>query len=217
MLHPEIIPTILTSDEADYHEKLHRIEDLVTRVQIDVMDGVFVPNTTVGASTIEAFATSLTRDVHLMVESPLSHLSEYSRLGVDYLIFHAEAVEDYAELQKVVEEIRNLGNRAGLALNLETPVSYLEKVIAGVDLVQLMSVSPGFSQQEFQPEVLPKILAVRQRYPQLPIAVDGGVDLETIGKVKEAGANLFVIGSHLFQAESVKGYLESLREKLDLR
>lgn len=211
MLHAEIVPTILAHDDDEYHTKLTLVENLVTRVQIDIMDGEFVKNTTIGAPTIEGYASELWRDIHLMVAEPLAHLGEYSRLGVDHLIFHVEAVRDVSEIRATAAQIKTLGNRVGLAFNLETPLSLLEGVAAEIDLVQLMAVGAGFGAQNFQSEALARTLSVRERYPEMPIAVDGGVTLENIGEVQAAGATMLVVGSHLFNSQNVGKYLESLR------
>lgn len=212
MLHPEIVPTIFSQSDEDYHDKLHLVEDLVTRIQVDVADGVFVPSTTVGAPTIEGQASSAAIDVHLMVAEPLAHVGEYSRVGADHLIFHVEACPQRENLEAVIEEIKTLGCRVGLALNLETPLSVLDNVSAGLDLVQLMSVEPGYSGQIFEDEVLPRVLSVRERLPQIPLAVDGGVSPKNIQPLVEAGATMLVIGAHLFDSSNVREYLARLRE-----
>lgn len=214
MLHAEIVPTILAHDDDEYHTKLTLVENLVTRVQIDIMDGEFVKNVTIGAPTIEGYGTELLRDIHLMVSEPLAHVGEYSRLGVDHLIFHAEAVDGVSGIMTTAQEIKTLANRVGLAFNLETPLSLLQAVAAEIDLVQLMAVTTGFGAQNFQDEALPRILSVRERYPEMPIAVDGGLTLENIAEVKAAGATMLVVGSHLFASPNVHQYLESLRSKI---
>lgn len=210
MLIPELIPAIIARSEAEYERKLRAVENFVVRVQIDIMDGQFVTGTTIGASTVEKFGTVVSRDIHLLVKDPIAHIGEFSRIGVDHIIFHAEV----EEMEKVIEEIKSLGNRTGIALNIETPVSILDQVIEGVDLVQLMSSEPGFSGQKFNPLVLPKILALREKYPALPIAAAGGVSEKNARSLIDAGVSELVMGYHLFEAADVKGYIESLEEVL---
>lgn len=209
MLTPEFIPAILAAEEADYEKKLRQVENLVVRVQIDIMDGVFVDNVTVGAATVGKFGTVVSRDIHLMVNDPIAHVGEFSRIGVDRLIFHAEVCED---MEMVIEEIKSLGNRVGVALNLETPVALIDRIVASVDLVQLMAIEPGFSGQRFDSHVLPKILSLREKYPNLCLSVDGGVSLENARSLVEAGATELVAASHLFEAPDIKEYIGKMEE-----
>lgn len=216
MLHDEIVPSILAKDDDEFHTKLTQIENLVTRAQIDIADGEFVPLATVGAPTIAGYATELLLDVHLMVADPLAHVLEYSRLGVDQVIFPFESIVDLPKLKETLAEIKTLGHGVGLSFELPTPISSLEEVIDDLDLVQLMAVTSGGGEQEFDERVLSRLASVRERYPEIPLAVKGGLSVENIGQAREAGANVFVIGSSLFEAESVHEYLERLREKIRL-
>ncbi len=209
MIIPEVVPAILTAEEEDYEKKLRQVENLAARVQIDIMDGVFVDNVTIGAATVEKFGTVVSRDIHLMVNDPIAHVGEFSRIGVDRLIFHAEVCEN---IEVVIEEIKSLGNRVGVALNLETPVSVIDRIVASVDLVQLMAIEPGFSGQRFNPQVLPKILSLREKYPNLSIAVDGGVSLDNAQLLVGSGATELVVTSHLFEAPDIKEYISQMEE-----
>lgn len=210
MLIPELVPAIIASREDEYERKLRAVENFVVRIQIDIMDGQFVEDVTIGASTVEKFGTTVSRDIHLMVKDPIAHIGEFSRIGVDQIIFHAET----GEMEKVIEEIKSLGHRTGVALNIETPVSILDRVIEGLDSVQLMAAEPGFSGQKFNPLVLPKILSLRERYPALPIAVCGGVSQENAGSLVDAGASVLLVGHHLFASSDIKTYIENLNKTI---
>lgn len=207
MLVPEIVPTILAATEEDYEKKLRLVENLVVRVQVDVIDGEFAPGTTIGAATVEKFGTAVSRDIHLMVADPIAHIGEFSRIGVDHIIFHAEVCEN---LERVIEEIKSLGNRVGIALNVETPVAVIDRVIEAVDLVQLLAVEPGFVDQRFNPLVLPKILSLREKYPSLVISVDGGVLPDNAKELVDAGATQLILATPLFAAANIGDYLQEI-------
>jgi ribulose-phosphate 3-epimerase len=208
MVVPEIIPAIMAATDEEYGRKLKAVESLVVRAQVVIADGDFVKATTIGASTVENFGSEISLDVHLMVKDPIAHIGEFSRIGIDRIIFHAEASP---EMETVIEEIKSLGHRVGVALSLETPVSLIEKVIEGVDLVQLMAVEVGISGGKFNPAVLPKALSLRERYPDLQIAVAGGISTDNAKLVVDAGANELVIGDHLFGSSDIKSYVGELQ------
>lgn len=206
-----IVPAILSQTEEDFRRKMALMEDTAEVVHIDIMDGEFVPNKTIGAVAIEKFPTTLLCDVHLMVADPLSHLSEYSRLGVNTLIFHAEACHNNREeIAVVIEEIRSFGIRVGLALNLETSLTTAETFVPPLDLIQLMAVTPGFGGQNFSSQVLPRVVSLRKNYPNLPIAVDGGVNEGNIKSLIDSGATELAVGSSLFLAGDAKAYFKRL-------
>lgn len=208
MVIPEIIPAIMAASDEEYARKLKAVESLVVRAQIVIADGDFVKATTIGASTVENFGSEISLDVHLMVKDPIAHIGEFSRVGIDRIIFHAEASR---EMETVIEEIKSLGHRVGVALSLETPVSLIEKVIEGVDLVQLMAVEVGLSGGKFNSTVLPKVLSLRERYPSLSIAVAGGISTDNAKLVVDSGANELVIGDHLFGSADIKSYVGELQ------
>lgn len=207
MVVPEIIPAIMAATDEEYARKLKAVERIVVRAQIVIADGDFVKAETVGASTVENFGSEISLDVHLMVKDPIAHIGEFSRIGIDRIIFHAEASR---EMETVIEEIKSLGHRVGVALSLETPVSLIEKVIEAIDLVQLMAVEVGISGGKFNPAVLPKVLSLRERYPDLQIAIAGGISIANAKLVVDAGANELVIGDHLFGSSDTKSYVEEL-------
>jgi len=170
-------------------------------IHVDVMDGHFVPNITIGPLVVGAVrrVTQLPLDVHLMIEDPDRYLEAFARAGSTYLTVHPEACY---HVHRTIQAIKDLGVKAGVSLNPATPLSALEWVLADVDLVLVMSVNPGFGGQTFISSAIPKIRnlksMVRSKNPDVVIAVDGGVNQETIRSVSEAGADAFVAGSAIF-------------------
>ena len=187
-------------------------------IHVDVMDGRFVPNVTFGPPMVKALRprTSLPLDVHLMVVEPERLIPQFAVAGADLLTVHVEAC---THLHRVVHQIKELGVRAGVALNPGTPVSAVEEVLADVDLVLVMSVNPGFPAQAFIPSALPKLRKIRhlldQGGLQAELEVDGGINEETAHLVVEAGARLLVAGSAVFNdRESVQQAIQRLRNSL---
>jgi ribulose-phosphate 3-epimerase len=173
----------------------------VDRVQIDVMDGRFVPNITFGAVAVECLRpiTRLTLEVHLMVTPPEDFIEQFARAGADTLIVHQESTP---HLHRVVQHIHSLGKKAGVALNPGTPASLLSEILDSLQLVLVMTVNPGFGGQDFIPETLGKIRQVRgeigKRGLKCEVEVDGGINLETAPLVVEAGADVLVAGSTVY-------------------
>jgi ribulose-phosphate 3-epimerase len=166
----------------------------------DVMDGHFVPNLSYGAMVIERVrpATSLIFDVHLMIAEPARYLDEYLKAGADAITIHLEAVPDP---RPVLQRIRQADRVAGLAINPETPADRLRPFLDDCDLILVMTVRPGFGGQSFMPEVLPKLTALREAAGSRLLSVDGGIGTETIADAAAAGADLFVVGSAIFDAD----------------
>jgi ribulose-phosphate 3-epimerase len=198
----KISPSILSADFARLGEEVRAVEKAgADYIHVDVMDGHFVPNLTIGPSVVKAVrrCTALPLDVHLMVERPDDFLSEFARAGADILTVHVEAV---VHLHRTLTEIRKLGMRAGVSLNPSTPVCLLEPALDYADLILVMSVNPGFGGQELIPEVLPKIKGLRRLLKQkgrpAELEVDGGIKVDNIGVVAGAGADVFVSGSGIF-------------------
>jgi ribulose-phosphate 3-epimerase len=208
-----IAPSILSADFSKLGEEVKAVESVgADWIHVDVMDGHFVPNITIGPLVVEAArrVTTLPLDVHLMIEDPDQYLEAFARAGSTYLTVHPEAC---CHLHRTLQAIKDLGVKAGVALNPATPLSALEWVLEDVDLVLVMSVNPGFGGQTFISNAIPKIRdlksMVRPKNPDVLIAVDGGVNQETIRSVSEAGADAFVAGSAIFGSSD---YGETIRK-----
>ncbi len=198
-----LAPSILAADFARLGEELAAVAAYgADWIHVDVMDGHFVPNLTLGPVVVEACrrATTLPLDVHLMIAPPEPLLEAFVRAGADRLTVHVEATP---HIHRALQRIRDLGCRPGVALNPGTPVAAIEPVLPLVDLVLVMSVNPGFGGQRFLPEVLPKVRQVRALLdrvrPQALVEIDGGINAETLPLAREAGAQVFVAGSAVFK------------------
>lgn len=209
-----LAPSLLSADFARLAEEIARVEPEADWLHLDVMDGHFVPNITFGPDLVRAVrsVTRLPLDVHLMIEEPDRHLEAFARAGADILTVHVEACP---HLQRTLQHIRDLGCRAGVALNPHTPLDNIRYVLDDVDLVLLMTVNPGFGGQKFLPAVLPKVrrLAAWMRLTgrRIHIEVDGGINTETAPLAVEAGANVLVAGSAVFGAPDPRAVLRALR------
>lgn len=200
-----IAPSILSADFTRLGEAVRAVEAAgADRVQIDVMDGRFVPNITFGSLAVAALRplTRLTLELHLMVEPPEDFIEEFARAGADTIIVHQEATP---HLHRVIQHIHALGKKAGVALNPSTPAALISEVMASLQLVLVMTVNPGFGGQEFIPETLTKIRqvrnAIREQGLQCELEVDGGINRATAPQVVSAGADVLVAGSAVFDAK----------------
>jgi len=200
-----IAPSILSADFARLGDELRAIETAAADlVHVDVMDGRFVPNITIGPVVVQAVraSTKLPLDVHLMIVEPDRYLEAFARAGADVISVHAEAVPD---LRPVLRQIRALGKRAAVAVNPASPLDGLPELLPELDMVLIMSVNPGFSGQHFMESVLPKIRTLRaeidRRGLKVDIEVDGGIAPGTAPAVIQAGADILVAGSAVFGAQ----------------
>ena len=213
----KIAPSILSADFMRLGEQVEAVEAAgADRVQIDVMDGRFVPNITFGAIAVESLRplTRLTLEAHLMVESPEDFIEPFAKAGADTIIVHQETTP---HLHRAIQQIHSLGKKAGVALNPSTPAILISEVLASLQLVLVMTVNPGFGGQDFIPETLGKIRqvrnAIRQRGLKCEVEVDGGINEETARLVVEAGADVLVAGSAVYGskdgvAAAIRGLLE---------
>lgn len=212
---PAVLPSLLLCDFGDLKGEVARLAEAGTRVlHLDVMDGHFVPNMTYAMPIVEGLRrhTQMPLDVHLMISDPAGYAKPMVDAGADLLTFHVEAVEDAVE---TAERIRELGVSVGVALNPETPLATLNACLPVVDLVLVMSVEAGFGGQQFNPVALEKIKALREAYPDLLLEIDGGIDSTTIVSAREAGSDLFVVGSAIFRRDDYRAALDELTDAIN--
>ncbi|MEG0012580.1 MAG: ribulose-phosphate 3-epimerase [Cellulosilyticaceae bacterium] len=214
MIH--LAPSILAADFANLEKDIKRVEKAgATFIHVDVMDGHFVPNITLGAPIAKAVRKHIegVMDVHLMISNPDMFLEDFKEAGTDILTVHIEAC---THIHRTIQRIKQLGMKAGVSLNPGTPVSVIESIIDEVDMVLIMSVNPGFGGQKFIPYSLTKIAQVREmakaRNKKLLIQVDGGVDLSNVEEVISAGANVIVAGSAVFSASDLDQRVVDFKE-----
>ncbi len=215
----KISASILSADFGRLAEDIHAAEAAgVDWIHVDVMDGHFVPNLTIGLPILQAVRkiTKLPLDVHLMISNPHLYIQEYIDAGADWL---GVQVEVAWHLERLVQQIKELGAKATVVLNPATPLSSLEVILGEVDMVLLMTVNPGYSGQKFIPATLPKIRKLREmidaRGLDVLLQVDGGVHLDTIDELVAAGVDVFVSGSGVFTGGDIAGNVRRLRERMD--
>jgi ribulose-phosphate 3-epimerase len=213
-----IIPSILSADFTRLGEEVAAVAKAgADWIHVDVMDGHFVPNLTMGPGTVEAVrrVTNLPIDAHLMIDNPDAFIEKFARAGATHISVHAESV---VHLNRSLKLVRDSGARAGIALGPAAPLSLLDWSLDFADYILLLSVNPGFGGQEFQPAVLDKVRVLRaelaRRGLSIPIESDGGINLNTIREFAAAGVDLFVLGSGLFGAGSYPDLINRLRAEI---
>lgn len=209
----KVAPSLLAADYGYLAREVRNVErGGADMLHVDVMDGHFVNNITIGPLVVEAInrETNLPLDVHLMIESPEKYLEAFAKAGSDIITIHAETCP---KPQQILEQIRNMGLKAGISINPPTPVSAIKDVLDYADMVLIMSVNPGLGGQKFIKEVVPKIKELKAIYKK-DIEVDGGINLKNAKEVAQAGANILVAGTYVFKAINVKKAIRSLRECL---
>ena len=212
-----LAPSILSADFSRLGEELALVEECgVTMLHIDVMDGMYVPSITLGFPVIESIRknSNMIFDVHLMIKEPERYLERFAQCGADIITVHAEAC---LHLHRTLQHIRQLGKKCGVALNPATPLSALDYVLEDLDMVLLMTVNPGFGGQKYIESCTRKIRELRgwitERGLNIDIEVDGGIKLDNVGKVLDAGANVIVAGSAVFGGDveqNVKDFLKAM-------
>jgi len=214
----KIAPSILSADFSVLGEEIRKVEAAgADYIHIDVMDGHFVPNITMGPLVVKAARkiTNLPLDVHLMISDPDSFIDDFAAAGASIITVHAETLP---HVHRTIEHIKEQKVRAGLALNPATPLDILEYVLPDLDMVLLMTVNPGFERQKFIRAVVPKIRKLRETLDQhrykVELQVDGGISPDTIQEASSAGADVFVAGSAIFYSEDYGKTIRLMRERM---
>ncbi|MBU0506058.1 MAG: ribulose-phosphate 3-epimerase [bacterium] len=213
-----IAPSILSADFAKLAEDVQAVEQAgADIIHVDVMDGHFVPNITIGPLVVSSLkkTTKLPFDVHLMIENPEKYIGAFAKAGADWISVHQET--GY-HLDRTINLIKDHGVKAGIALNPATPLDTITDVLGLLDFVLLMTVNPGFGGQKFIPYCKNKISQLKdirdKHYPDLLIEIDGGVTTENIGELSQCGTNVFVAGSAIFNSEDYKQTISLMKSKL---
>ena len=211
-----IAPSILSADFSKLGDEIKSVEEAgADWIHVDVMDGHFVPNITIGPLVVEAArrVTSLPIDVHLMIENPDRYIKDFAKAGADLISVQVEAC---VHLNRTIQMIKESGLRAGAVLNPSTPLSSIEWIIEEVDFIMIMSVNPGFGGQNFIPNSLDKVGALRKMIRDRGLAalieIDGGVNEKTIKNISDAGVDVFVAGSAIFKSPDYKKTIDKFRE-----
>lgn len=215
----KIAPSILSADFSKLGEEIKRMEKSgADYIHIDVMDGHFVPNITIGPPVVRSIrnSTGLIFDVHLMIEDPDKYIDDFMDAGADIITVHAEASK---HLHRTIQKIKQHGKKAGVSLNPATPISSILHILNDIDIVLIMTVNPGFSGQTFIESLVEKISEakkiIKEKKLKVDIEVDGGIDLHNVGIVAKAGANIIVSGSTIFNAVDAAQVIESFRETMN--
>jgi len=214
----KIAPSVLSADFSRLGEEIRAVEDAgADMIHVDVMDGHFVPNLTIGPPVVASIKkiTHLPLDVHLMIETPDRYIRDFADAGSDIITVHVEAA---VHLNRTLHLIRQLGARAGVSVNPATPLAAIEEVLGDIDLLLIMTVNPGFGGQTFIESMLPKIRKARAMLdrlsPDVLLEVDGGITLQNIGVAAEAGADVFVAGSAIFLSGDYRETITNMQSAL---
>ncbi|OGI03968.1 MAG: ribulose-phosphate 3-epimerase [Candidatus Melainabacteria bacterium GWF2_37_15] len=213
----KVAPSILSADFTNLGRDINKVEAAgADWLHIDVMDGMFVPNITIGAPVVKSIRkiTNLALDVHLMIVNPIRYVEDFANAGADYITVHVEACEE--NLKETIDLIKQKGVKAGVSVKPGTPAEKIRPVLNDLDLILVMTVEPGFGGQLFMVEMIPKIREIKKMLREnnlfnTCIEIDGGINAETAKLVKEAGADVLVAGSYIYNAENIAEAVNSLR------
>ena len=205
MNNKKIIPAIIAKSQKEFEEKINKVKDFVDIIQLDFMDGIFVPNNSIDFDFKIPFSYCKF-EAHLMIQDPLKWIEKHYK-KVDTILVHFESCENP---KKFIDIVREKNKRIGIVLNPETPIEFIEKYLDEIDQVLIMTVNPGFYGSPFLYEIIDKIKKIRKKCPNLDIEVDGGITDKTIGVVNHAGANLFVSGSYIIKSDNIKKAISNL-------
>ncbi len=208
-----VAPSILSADFSKLREEIQMVEKAGSEyIHIDIMDGHFVPNLTMGPCVVSSIRphSKAIFDVHLMIDNPEQYVESFAKSGADILTVHYESTKD---MKALINQIKSLGVKVGITINPPTPVEVILPYIDDVDMVLIMTVNPGFGGQSLIEECLDKIKFLREKYPELDIEIDGGVKLDNLDKVMESGANIIVAGSAVFNAENPEEVVKAIKNR----
>ena len=211
----KIAPSLLSADYARLGEEIKEIEAFgADMLHIDVMDGHFVPNITIGAPVIKSIrkVSLIPFDVHLMISDPCAFIDDFLDAGADIITVHFECSDNPAFLYEAIKKIKARGKRVGVSLKPHTPTEAVFQFLDIIDMVLVMTVEPGFGGQGFMNDMLPKIAKIREKNQNIDIQVDGGINNKTAPLAKLSGANILVAGSYIFGAKDRRAAINSLRE-----
>jgi ribulose-phosphate 3-epimerase len=210
-MNKEIIPAIIAKNQEELTKKILKVKDFVNIIQLDFMDGKFVPNNSIDFD-FKLPETNCSFEAHLMIQDSIKWLERHYK-KVDTVLAHFESCK---KPEKVIDAVKKKEKRVGFVLNPETPISSIEEYFDEIDQVLIMTVKPGFYGRPFLPGMIDKIKKLRRKCPNLDIEVDGGITDKTIDLVDKAGANLFVSGSYIVKSDDIKKSVNSLKKRIGL-
>jgi len=205
----QIAPSILSADFGALNDEIATVEAFADWITVDVMDGVFVPNITIGMGVVKHLKTKLPIECHLMIVEPWKYVEQFVEAGADVVSVHYEATLD--RTAETLELIRKAGGKSSLAIKPETTVDEIKEYLDLMDACVVMSIEPGFGGQKFMPMALPKVRQLKELKPDLMVIIDGGMNKETAPLAIEAGVDVLVSGSYIFKSEDREAAIASLR------